>query len=545
MASVVKLTDLSRDQVAKIIRELTIQPINPGEEEQKKWGRKKKFVPLKPPVMMYQMTEDAKAVRLPYRYACTILNKMANQDKPHLQVVWGPGERLECKSGTVEVKEWTPKFQGELRDYQIGPAQEAYTQLFTYGTTTLGLPPGFGKTIVGVWLWYLTKYAGIVFVHRDTIARQWIKSFTKCVPELEGKIWFVGETSLTPGTIPPVTICLDGRIDQVPEYVRKAIGTAIFDEFHLLCTPDRAPRGAMNGNPARIGCLLALEPRYVIAETATLERDDGMHAMAHCIVGTHGVFRVSTQPYAVLSIETGIFVEEKKTSWGTSFDGICKGLSASQERNLMIVDIILSNPHRKTIILTRLAPHVELLQQYLTHYGVKCATLYRSKSTYSDSPVLIGTVPKVGTGFDEENACEDFQGHKADVLILAHSVKKWQLFEQLRGRVMRSDAPIVIWFNDKNQMIRRHLRGLEGWIANTNGTLETRVYQQGTIRLPAVPIKVAPTAGGTSVPASRLDIRTANPKEPDPRVEAQQDAQALVSAFTVNKLEDIPVLPGA
>lgn len=508
MATVVKLADLDKQQVANIIQLLTLQPIDAGAEEQKKWGRKKKYTTPVAPMLLYQVTEDQQHVRLPYRFACMMFNKMMNQDRPHLKVI--------KDAGTPQAH---PPFQAKIYEHQLGPAMEAYDQLFTYGTTMIGLPPGFGKTMIGVWLWYLTGLAGAIFVHRDTIAKQWMISLVKAVPDLAAavwkikpqdenwrqwfytymksvpefanSIWLVGEHGPpSPGVIPAIIICMDGRIDHVPDYIKKAIGTTLFDEFHLLCTRDRTPQPATNGKPAKTGCLLSLEPRYVIGETATLERDDGMHSMAQAVVGTHGVFRVSTQPYQVYCIETGIFCEETKTSWGTSFDGICKGLAGCQVRNLMIVDIVLSNPHRKFIILTRLADHVTLLEQYMNYYGVVCGTLYRNKSTYSDSRVLIGTVPKMGTGFDEENVCDDFKGVKADVLILAHSVKKWQLFEQVRGRVMRSIAPIVIWLNDKNQMIRRHFRGLEGWIQSTNGTVINMAYSQGCVRLPALPAAV-------------------------------------------------------
>ncbi|CAH6418737.1 A18 transcript termination helicase [uncultured virus] len=477
MATVVKLTDFTPQQATQLIKLLTLVPIDPHEEEQKKWGKqKRKFGAQKPPVTMYTLLEDKQHVSIPFRFACTLFGRMMNQDLPHGRVITNN----------------QPPFRATLRDYQVEPAMEAHKQLFTYGTTTIGLPPGFGKTMIGMWLWYLAGVVGLFIMHRDTIARAWMKTVIKCVPDLAPYVWFVGESAPpAPGTIPPIIICMDGRMSKIPSYIKKAVGFLCIDEVHLFCTP------------GRVHCFLdpEINPRYVVVESATVERDDGMHSMVHAVVGMHGVFRVSSQPYHVIQIETGILVEEKRTSWGTSFDEMCKQLAASQARNLMMVDIVISNPHRKFIILTRLADHVELIEAFMQHYGIKVGTLYKSKSTYSDSPVLIGTMPKMGTGFDEANACDDFQGDESNVLIMAHTVKKWQLFEQLRGRIMRSRAPVVLWLADKNKMGRRHLKGLEPWIENTNGKLIQIQYVQGTIVLPVLPPKPvtpeAPALSGT------------------------------------------------
>ena len=148
-----------------------------------------------------------------------------------------------------------------------------------------------------------------------------------------------------------------------------------------------------------------------------------------------------------------------------------KSLAESQERNKLIVSIVTTNIHRKFIILSKLQDHVKLLEDIFTKIGIKVGTLYGSKSKYSDSPVLIGTIPKIGTGFDENTACDDFQGVASDTLILCHSVKNWRLFEQLRGRCMRSKSPIVIWLADPISTIDNHFRELKSWIKETNGTI--------------------------------------------------------------------------
>jgi hypothetical protein len=205
------------------------------------------------------------------------------------------------------------------------------------------------------------------------------------------------------------------------------------------------------------------------------------------MAGMHGTFRLAHQPYTVLCLNTQIHVDIVKNKFGTNYDLLCKSLATSEQRNAIILNIIASNPHHKFIILTRLADHVELLQRCCQLSGIAADTLYRSKGSYVDSPVLIGTMPKMGTGFDEENACDNFQGRKSNVLILAHSVKKWQQYEQFRGRVMRCAAPIVIWLQDPNTTTQKHFRGLKDWIAETQGTIINQVYRPGSVVLPLPP----------------------------------------------------------
>lgn len=329
------------------------------------------------------------------------------------------------------------------------------------------------NTIMGALLAHRFGFITMVYCNRQQIAKQWFKTFAKCHVGYESWIWYVGETPPPKeGSIPPFIICMDKRYKSVPEYIIKSVGTLIIDEAHLFCTP------------SQVEYLLKCSPRYIIAETATLVRDDGMHSMIQSIVGTHGIFMVSEEPYDFYSIKTGIEVDLVKNSFGTNYDLLCKSLAANEERNNMIVNIVKNNLHRKFIILTRLTDHVEILERIFIATGISAGTLYGSKNTYSDSPVLIGTMPKMGTGFDEENACDNFRGKKSSVLILAMSVKKWQQYEQFRGRAMRSKYPIVIWLNDSNNTTKRHLGELKEWIVKTKGNIISQKYIADQFILP-------------------------------------------------------------
>lgn len=332
------------------------------------------------------------------------------------------------------------------------------------------------NTMLSIFLAYLAGYCTLILCNRDTIMRQWLATIYKCIPAYTSYVWMVGESAPpNDGSIPAFIICMDERFSKIPEYIRNAVGTLVVDEAHMFCTPSQVP------------CLLDTQPRYVILCSATLERDDGMQQMVQAVAGPHGVFKVSEVPYFILKIKTHIQVDTTRNRFGVNYDSLCKGLAASDTRNNIVIDIVKSNPHRKFILLSKLADHVELLQLLMEKAGVRASTLYRSQKKYSDALALIGTMPKMGTGFDEENACEDFQGKKSDVLILLHSVKKWQQYEQFRGRVMRANNPIVIWMYDAMETTRRHFRELQDWFTQTNGNVVDVDYSPGTIILPENP----------------------------------------------------------
>lgn len=473
--SVQLLIESLDEKIIKIINDvLTIKPKSSYFETK---SRKNPYSETaeKDPVQMFQILPLTKEIRVSFRFACGLFNKIFNHDAESKCASFDPGS-----------------FEISLRDYQAAPAIEAYEQLSLYGTTTLGLPPSFGKTILGVWLWHGTKTVVVVLVHRQPLITSWKNSFIKALPKLEKYIWVVGEdypeglrsdvshsasdakhsVSDQEKVYPPVIICMDGRYEQIPEHIRQSVGCVIIDEAHCFCTP------------SRVGVLLAFQPKFIIAETATLIRPDNMHVMIQSIVGTHSVDRVSTKPHVVIKINTGIKAEEKRSRMGVCFMDLCRKLDEDEKRNKMIIDIVISNPHRKIMILTRIAEHVEVLQSLLEQVGIKSSTYYGSAKTYSDTGVLIGTISKIGVGFDEAMTCPDYQGIPSDTLILCNSIKETSTYEQTRGRVMRSKDPYILYLVDENKNVKDHFQHNQGWMLYTKGKIIDVDYQEGAIVIP-------------------------------------------------------------
>lgn len=454
MSVILKLKDIPEDKFSLIMNSLTMIPVNKREEDAKKWGNKMQtFQKSKEPVIMYLVEGDT--IRLPLKFASGLFNQVFNNNLNHLQII----------------NDNVPEFKAQLRDYQIPQATEIYEYLRIHSTVTIGLPPGEGKTILGAWCCYVCKLMFLIIVPREKLLDQWYETFRKSIPGLLGNIWIPGVNSPPTSGYPAGIICMNTRVDMIPQVYKDAVGTFVVDEAHMLCSA------------TMVKVLLCVTPRYVILETATLERTDQMESMVQCIAGKHGIFKVSTKPYHIYKIETDVNVEEEHNKMGIDYSKLVNKTCNDELYNAIILNIIKSNLNHKFIILTKLVDHANNLCNWLTIMGIKADTLVGTKKDYNDSKVLIGTSGKISTGFDESTGCHDFGGVTSNVIMILPSVKEYQAFEQSRGRIMRNDNPIVVWINTKNKTIRGHFNGLKNWMEATNATVITKVFRPDEIIL--------------------------------------------------------------
>lgn len=427
MATLIPIDNYSEAQFKEITKMLTLVPASKELEARKKWNFGKNKIPEKKeahvPMFMVDYIEGRAYLRVPFRFGCGLLNKLVNRETEYPRIEYN--------------------FSIQLRDYQVSIVQEAYMQLYSYGTTTLNVFTGAGKTIMSAYLLSQTRYIACVLINLQTLIPSWYNTFTMCFPDMKDRIWIVGE-----GPIPDnvcIMICMDGRIDKIPEEIKRKVGTFIVDEAHLLTTISKVP------------ALLAFEPKYIIMNSATLERDNGMEIMIHSIAGTHGVVRMSQKPFKLYKVNTGIKIPEEIGQFGVNYGALVNDQAETMERNVMAINIIAGNPGRKFFIYCKTKKHVELLAQLCNYYGMDNDTLYGSKKKFQDKNILIFSVSKTGTGFDLSAALgEAFSGVQPDVLILMTSIKSIPKLKQVLGRVLRSDSPHFVYLVDTNRIFKNH-----------------------------------------------------------------------------------------
>ncbi len=386
------------------------------------------------PVFMY--TVDGDEVIIPYTFATKLTGGLSNI--------------------SLEYPRAYMKFTGSLRNHQTSIVDEAKVQLNTYGTTLLNLYTGCGKTIMAAYLACGARYVTVVLINATVLNPQWLSTFKD---HTNATIWVVGETQ--PEDIPDVIISMSGRVGKIPEFMRKAVGTVIIDESHKFCTP------------SSVGPLLRFQPRFVIACSATPKREDGMHRMIESIIGTHEVYRPLDKPFTVTYFRTGIKPVLEQTKQGIMNWSACvKSLSEDPTRNHYIVETVMANQDSKILILTWQTAHVIILQKMLEARGVKVAVMMKNTKKYSDSQVLIGTVQKIGTGFDEATTCGDFGGVRINMLLLVGSTKSDTLLFQLAGRAFRAAMPHIVDFVDDVPCIaKRHWPVRRKWYEENGGTI--------------------------------------------------------------------------
>lgn len=346
-------------------------------------------------------------------------------------------------------------FTGTLREKQIQVEQEALAQLVRYHTTTLALYPGFGKTILGAKLAARARLITLVLVHREILTTQWKKTFTDVT---NARIWIVGEKN--PPPICDVIICMDTRYNHIPPAIRDVIGFVIIDEAHAFCTP------------SRVECLLAFHPKYIVIESASLERDDGLHTMMYNIVGTHGVFRESSNPFSVIKVITNTRpVRVQNKMGGVDWSSLVQNTLMNVRRNRIIIELVKANIHRKILILTSLREHANLLYNILQGLSISSDYLCGTKKGYIDSTVLVGTTSKIGTGFDPATSCPTYAGKPFDLLLLVCSMKKYAMLIQNIGRVFRAEFPIVLHLVDNDDIFKNHWYKARKWYISRGGTI--------------------------------------------------------------------------
>jgi hypothetical protein len=146
-----KISSLTNEQKKNIKKILTIQPKNLN------FSKRAKFMAPPDPVEFYIPNYKSDTCILPY----TIGNAIC-------------GYNINSKRKYVESRY---HFIGKLWKDQIEVADEASKYMLDKGTVTLGLYPGFGKTILSAYLG--SKQNGIMMVtyNRTALQVQWLNTF--------------------------------------------------------------------------------------------------------------------------------------------------------------------------------------------------------------------------------------------------------------------------------------------------------------------------------------------------------------------------------
>jgi superfamily II DNA or RNA helicase len=350
------------------------------------------------------------------------------------------------------------EFTKELFAHQIPIAKQAAELLNSNQAVLLNLYTGFGKTIMGAFLSSLLRKRTLVLSTQSILPKQWEETFvTFTTAKVEV---YDGSKKKYPSDESQVVICTSGVLKNLPYEIRKTFGTVLFDEVHSFCTR------------TRIFTTLLVEPSYIIAETATFERPDGGEIMMRSVIGYSDLIVPLKKKFNVYAIETGVKPEvildrRGKMVWSKYVSSLVQ----DEFRNDLIVSWILKNTNRKILVLTDRKEMIEKISKRLEINGLEHDFLFGSKKKYKDTKILLGTWAKIGVGFDEKNACENFSGMRIDLVFLLFSTKQSWLVEQSVGRGFRSEMPAVVDFIDDHPTSKNHFQNRQRWYKSRGGTV--------------------------------------------------------------------------
>lgn len=412
----------------------------------KNWkGQKGKFKNIEKQIQFYINDHEKGEFLLPMMYASKLF------DKPIINRV-----RFYIKISAFFMKEGY-----KLRDYQEDVVQECINNFLTKGTTFLNVFCSFGKTFIGCYLSaYLSqKYnlATLITYHRDPIRNSWLGS----VSTLTGaKFYLFDGAKEPPDDDVQIFLCMDTNLAKLPKNIIDKIGHFIIDEADRFCTP------------GRVEGLLSVSPLFITALTATYERDDGFHVMLDHLVGEEKIVKISKKPFFVFKYQTPFEVEPEYGPYGVIFGSIIKQYDEMEVRNSLILQLAMDNLEEKILILTKHKLKAQNLTDWLNHYlepyGKSAVMLAGTVKKYNDANIIVGTISKIGVGYDEKEACLDWNGVRINMLILDSSTKK---IEQIAGRVFRAEIPIIIDVVDNNENIKKHWGLRKKWYESRNGII--------------------------------------------------------------------------
>ena len=391
----------------------------------------------KPPILFYVCLPNGDFI-LPYALSRIILKKNLNFERSFPKI--------------------DLKFTGQLREDQPGFCKTMISHLESSGTTTMAVCTGEGKTAMGAYLSCWGELITCVLISIKPLIKQWVSTFeTFTTARLaDSSIWVVSDEQPEDINKVKVLICMEERMSKINPLLVNRIGTVIIDEAHRFCVP------------SMIGCWLFFQPRYLIVETATVERvDDQMERVIYAAAGLWNVFKKSTKVFPVIKIETKIKGVRSSGKRGINYTKLIQSI-LYEENNIidkLILEILRQNPGKKTLILTKETKHINNMVEYLGNLGIKSSPFYGDMETYEGSKILIGTAGKIGTGFDEATFDENFDGTKLEVMVFCNTVRKFDTLQQNVGRI-RHDAPIIYIMVHDDPIFKDHWRLMSWWFEN-------------------------------------------------------------------------------
>ena len=346
---------------------------------------------------------------------------------------------LEERGSTLEIRDERAvgeplevSLRVELTDIQ----EASVNSLAAHDTGIFVAPPGAGKTVVAAALISRRARNTLVLVHRTQLVEQWIARLAMCFGLDTKRIGQIGGGHRSPnGQIDVAMIQSLVRKDRVDDVVDR-YGQVVVDECHHV--PAVSFERVMR----------EVRARYIVGLTATPQRRDGHHPIAHLqlgpvrfTVGSHGAAQRRPFVQQLIVRQTQLEIAD---AGDLGIQEIYQRVAHDPRRNDLMLDDIISAlaAGRSPIVLTERRDHLEFLAERLRPFARNLVTLSggMSKRDRRAATEQLATIPDnaerlilatgrfVGEGFDDA---------RLDTLFLTMPLSWRGTLIQYAGRLSR------------------------------------------------------------------------------------------------------------
>jgi len=391
----------------------------------------KSILRIKIKTLSYEYYEKIKITRLVDSIAYIPFN-LASQYIP--QETWLPKR--------TDLQQMEMIFSGTLRPHQAEIEAKALAELNNHHSVVVSCYTGFGKTITAIALACRLKLKTLICTPRLILFEQWINAIlNNCDNTGTNRPVSVIYPSkpLDPNDLHNFAIINPQNIHKIDPHILAQFGTVIIDEIHLILSKKIFRN------------LLYLTPRYLVALSATSYRPDDLNMLFPVFFNPNHLYVPLNRHHIIYKVNTGFapeiqYTKANKINWNKVLDD----QSADKARNDIICRIIQAFPTRNFLVIVKRISHGEYLYNKLLSKKENVELICGLKHDFDKAcRVLIGTIGKIGTGFDFE---------KLDTLLLAADTVEYYI--QLIGRIMRTQDkqhfPIIFDLVDDNVILKNH-----------------------------------------------------------------------------------------
>ena len=307
------------------------------------------------------------------------------------------------------------RFLGKLRNIQVGFVERVLYYLIKKNGCILSVPPGFGKTIMSIYISTKLKLKTLIIVHKTFLLDQWVQSLKKFsnheIGIIQGKKIDIENKTIVIGMLQSLSM------KEYDDYVYNSFDLIIVDEVHHIATKSFSK------------ALLKFNFHFSLGLSATPQRKDGLTKVYQYFLGKYivnekdnedikkcleerkkevVVYRCKFNHNKNDKLFKSILLYSNKEQYNIS--KMISNISQSEERNNFIYkklkEIFLN---RYVLILSSRVIQLEnLYQKFKTDFPDIKSSLFigkmsmkeLTKSLENNVQVLFGTYEFISEGFD-------------------------------------------------------------------------------------------------------------------------------------------------